>query len=122
MVRFAHNWDDATLQKTAELSVRNPDPLEIVIFRVLREALNNISKHAKAYLVRLSMKSPPNKIDLVIEDNGQGFDIEQARHVKLPNRGFGLTNMKERTMLSGGAFSIQSVEGAGTTVRASWPC
>ena len=99
-----------------------PDPLKIVIFRVLQEALNNISKHAKAYLVRLSMKAAPNKIELLIEDNGQGFDISQARSGKSLNRGFGLTNMKERTVLSGGAFSIQSVKGTGTTVRASWPC
>jgi PAS domain S-box-containing protein len=98
-----------------------PDPLKIIIFRVLQEALNNVSKHAKAYLVRLSMKSTPNTIDLVIEDNGEGFDIQQARDVKLPNRGFGLTNMKERTELSGGGFTIRSAKGAGTTVRASWP-
>ena len=119
---FERLHSDLRIEKRIEIEEREiPDPLKIVIFRVLQEALNNISKHAKAYLVRLSMKAVHNKIELVIEDNGKGFDIAQLGSVKLPNRGFGLTNMKERTVLSGGAFSIQSMKGAGTTLRASWP-
>jgi PAS domain S-box-containing protein len=98
-----------------------PEPLKIVIFRVLQEALNNASKHAKANLVRLFMKAKAGKIELVIEDNGQGFNVEQANSLKLLDWGFGLTSMKERTEVMGGSFSVKSVEGAGTTIRASWP-
>jgi signal transduction histidine kinase len=98
-----------------------PEPLKIVIFRVLQEALNNISKYGKANLVRISLKGTTDKIEFVVEDNGQGFDIEHVQYVKRSKRGFGLTSMKERIELSGGAFAIQSTPAAGTVVRASWP-
>jgi PAS domain S-box-containing protein len=98
-----------------------PELLKIVIFRVLQEALNNVSKHGKADLVRLSMKRTGTKIELIIEDNGQGFDVKHLRSVKESQIGFGLTSMKERTELSGGVFAIESTPRAGTVVRASWP-
>jgi len=56
-----------------------------------------------------------DKIELMIEDNGMGFDLETSK------RGLGLTSMRERTELSGGAFVIESTTGKGTTIRASWP-
>ncbi|MBN1842128.1 MAG: PAS domain S-box protein [Deltaproteobacteria bacterium] len=98
-----------------------PEPLKIVIFRVLQEALNNISKYGKANHVRISLKGTTGNIEFVVEDNGQGFDIEHMHNVKSSKRGFGLTSMKERIELSGGAFAIESTPGVGTVVRASWP-
>ena len=98
-----------------------PEPLKIVIFRVLQEALNNISKYGKANHVRISLKGITGKLEFIVEDNGQGFDIEHMRYVKSSKRGFGLTSMKERIELSGGAFAIESTPGVGTVVRASWP-
>jgi signal transduction histidine kinase len=94
-----------------------PEPLKIVIFRVLQEALNNVVKHSKAALVRVFLKGRNGKLELVVEDNGQGFDVERRSSEKR----FGLTSMKERTELSGGAFVIESIRGAGTVVRATWP-
>ena len=98
-----------------------PEPLKIVIFRVLQEALNNISKYGKANHVRISLKRITGKLEFIVEDNGQGFDIEHMRYVKSSKRGLGLTSMKERIELSGGAFAIESTPGVGTVVRASWP-
>jgi signal transduction histidine kinase len=55
------------------------------------------------------------RIELTIEDNGAGFDPETIK------QGLGLTSMRERTELSGGAFAVESVPGKGTTIRAQWP-
>jgi signal transduction histidine kinase len=97
-----------------------PESLKIVIFRVLQEALNNVAKYGKADLVRVSLKRTDERIELIIKDNGQGFDVERVRSAKSLTRGFGLTSMKERTELSGGSFLVESKKGAGTIVRASW--
>jgi len=98
-----------------------PEPIKIVIFRVLQEALNNATKHSKADVVRVALKGSNGQVELVVEDNGEGFDVEQVRSVKTLASGFGLSSMKERAELSGGSFSIESRQGAGTTIRASWP-
>jgi signal transduction histidine kinase len=97
-----------------------PEPLKIVIFRVLQEAVNNVAKHSKADLVRVSLKGTSGNIELAIEDKGQGFDVEHVRSVKLSKGRVGLASMRERTELSGGSFSIDSIKGQGTTVRALW--
>ncbi len=97
-----------------------PDSLKTVIFRILQEALHNVAKHAKAGLVRVALTKADDHIDLFLQDNGQGFDIDQALSSESSVRGFGLTSMKERAELSGGFFAIESVPGAGTTIRASW--
>jgi signal transduction histidine kinase len=98
-----------------------PDSLKVVIFRVIQEALNNIAKHSKADLVSLSLRKSDGKLELAIGDNGQGFDLDGARSKERPEKGFGLSSMRERTELSGGRFSIVSTIGAGTTIKAVWP-
>jgi len=97
------------------------DSLKIVIFRLLQEALNNVAKYGKGDTVRVSLKETEGHIELAIEDNGLGFDVDQVRSTKSLKGGLGLKSMKERTELSGGSFSIESAPGAGTLVRASWP-
>jgi PAS domain S-box-containing protein len=97
-----------------------PESLKIIIFRTLQEALNNVGKHGKAGLVSVVLEGTSSKIELVIEDNGQGFDVKRVKSVKGAARRFGLTNMEERIELSGGTFAIESTPGRGTTVRAWW--
>ena len=94
--------------------------LKIVIYRILQEALNNAAKHSKGDLATISLAKTGGRITLAIEDNGQGFNLEDLLSADTVKRGFGLTSMKERTELSGGSFSIESSVGQGTTIRASW--
>ena len=96
-------------------------PLKTVIYRILQEALNNIAKHSKADLVRLSLRETQGAVELIIQDTGQGFDLEETRLVKSSRKGLGLSSMRERAELSGGSFSIESSKGAGTVIRATWP-
>ena len=98
-----------------------PNPLKTLIYRVLQEALNNVAKHSGADRVTISLAKKDDTIQLAIEDNGCGFDIEEALSVESSERGFGLGSMRERTELSGGTFVINSAKGRGTCVVASWP-
>jgi PAS domain S-box-containing protein len=98
-----------------------PDSLKTVIFRVLQEGLNNIAKHSRAKVVLLFLRKTEKAIKLVIQDNGQGFDLSKAQSPEGASQGLGLKSMKERTELSGGSFEIESTQGKGTIVRASWP-
>ena len=98
-----------------------PGPLKIVIYRVTQEAMNNIAKHSKANIVRLCLRKIDGRMELVVEDNGQGIDLEKILDPKNKSLGFGFSSMRERTELSGGSFEIQSAEGKGTIIRASWP-
>ena len=91
------------------------DPLKAVVYRILQEAMNNIAKHSKANLVSTSLRKKDDRIELVIEDNGIGFDTESIKN------GFGLGSMRERAEFSVGSFDIESVKGKGTVMRASWP-
>jgi PAS domain S-box-containing protein len=98
-----------------------PEPLKMVIFRVLQEAMNNIAKHSDADLARLSFRKTDSAIALTVEDNGRGFDPEKALFLKNSEKRFGITSMKERTELTGGSFAIKSGSGTGTAISASWP-
>jgi signal transduction histidine kinase len=98
-----------------------PHPLKIVIYRIFQEAMNNIAKHSKANLVRLCLRKADGRMELILQDNGQGFNLEKALFQESSEKGFGLLSMKERTELSGGSFTIESTEGKGTTIRVSWP-
>jgi len=92
-----------------------PDPLKLVIFRILQEALNNVARHSKTSFVRLSLNKASKEIELTVSDNGVGFDVKET-----PRRGLGLVSMRERAELSNGFFAIESVKGKGTTVRITW--
>ncbi len=99
-----------------------PEPLKVVIYRVLQEALNNIAKHSKAHLVHLSLRKTDETIELAIKDNGLGFDLEDVLPREDLRTGIGLTSMRERIELSGGTFAIKSISGRGTAIRALWRC
>jgi len=98
-----------------------PDSLRTTIFRVIQESLNNTAKHSKADWVHLSLQKTDGGLELRIEDNGMGFDLESTLSLKSAARGYGLSSMRERVELSGGSFAVESTKGKGTLVQASWP-
>ncbi len=91
-----------------------PDSLKTPIFRICQEAMNNIAKHSKASLVSLCLQQQNGRMELSVQDNGQGFDLETVK------KGMGLSTMKERAQLSGGSFDLETAKGKGTIIRASW--
>lgn len=98
-----------------------PEPLKIVIFRIIQEALHNIGKHSQAEFTDFSLVRQNRAIELTIEDNGVGFDLNAVFAEKNTRMGLGLTSMRERAELSGGKFSIRSAPGKGTRIHAVWP-
>ncbi|RIH88023.1 Signal transduction histidine-protein kinase/phosphatase DegS [Meiothermus luteus] len=92
---------------------------ELVLFRVLQEALANAAKHGRPSLVQVSL-APLGERGGVLEirDNGRGFRADGAPEGM---GGFGLTQMRERVEARGGRFSVESVQGQGTLVRAELP-
>ena len=113
-------WSFVTTE--VDLQAKVPYLVELAIFRVLQEAMNNVSKHSQCKDVRVCLSKADNLIKLVVEDNGVGFDMPEVFSVNEDYRGFGLLSMKERTKLLGGSFSVRSALGSGTVVSASWPC
>jgi signal transduction histidine kinase len=119
---FQKIYTDIRIEKKIDIEENEvSNPLKTVIFRVLQEAMNNIAKHSKADLVRLSLNKQDANMELTIEDNGQGFDFKDVLSADGSGRGFGLASMRERTELSGGSFALESKRGEGTIIRASWP-
>jgi signal transduction histidine kinase len=87
------------------------DPnFQLVIYRLAQECLNNISQHSKATAVNISVSVADNVLRLQIEDNGIGFDVEQALERK---ESFGLTGMRERVAVLAGSFSVRSTRKQG---------
>jgi signal transduction histidine kinase len=94
----------------------NPaDQISVYLFRICQEGMQNIIKHAKASRVSLQLIENRDMLILIIEDNGAGFDPGLA------SAGNGLMNMKERSALLGGTFTIESEPGHGTTLRVKIP-
>ena len=94
-----------------------PEDLKIILFRIVQEALTNIEKHSGAEWVDLALLKREGAIELVIEDDGKGFDFESAVR---KGRGLGLLSMVERADLSGGTLTVKSNKGRGTRVEARW--
>ena len=113
---FQKTYSSVSIERRVDIEENHiPDSLRTPVFRICQEALNNVAKHSKASLVSLCLQNRNSRIELTIQDNGQGFDPDTTK------KGLGLSTMRERTELSGGTCTIESVRGAGTTIRCSWP-
>ncbi|NIT59498.1 MAG: hypothetical protein GWN00_25755 [Aliifodinibius sp.] len=97
-----------------------PDGLKITIFRVIQEALNNVAKHSKGSRATISLNRQQNKIELIIQDNGEGFSLEEYFSNTHLKQGIGLVSMRERVEQTGGEFYFSSKIGEGTTIRGVW--
>ncbi len=89
--------------------------LEVALFRLVQEALNNVLKHSNASNAKVIIEMKPEWVKAIVEDDGTGFDLEQA----LANQGgtkFGLISMKERISLLEGDIDIDTRPGRGTKI------
>jgi len=100
---------------------RLPPEVEVALFRITQEAINNIMKHSAAKNVAIDLQCDGEKCVLRIEDDGKGFDVEEITKVEKTGRGVGLFGMKERVTLVGGACTVQSEPGKGTTIISKVP-
>ena len=97
------------------------DELEIIgdiqlnLYRILQEQLNNIMKYAKATVIEVSLRLQSNAIQLRIYDNGIGFDTKHSKN------GIGLSNIKKRSQLFSGNFFLNSSPGNGCEIIVEIP-
>jgi len=97
-----------------------PSSLVIAIFRVIQESMTNVRKYANATEVVIKIEYLPDRINVVVRDNGKGFDVEKVLSEK-NGVAFGIVGMRERIQLLKGKFEIKSTLGKGTEVIISVP-
>ncbi|HYH16672.1 MAG TPA: PAS domain S-box protein [Flavisolibacter sp.] len=89
--------------------------LQLAIYRIMQEQLNNIIKHADATMVTIALAYENNQLRLAIKDNGKGFDPQARRS------GIGITNIRSRAESLDGAFQLESAPGKGCLIKITFP-
>jgi two-component system NarL family sensor kinase len=89
-----------------------PVRVEIGLYRIAQEALTNVIRHAQADCLSVQLVITPSQVQLVIEDDGQGFDSAQ-----IPKGHYGLIGINERAHLLGGQLKLESCPGEGTRIE-----
>jgi PAS domain S-box-containing protein len=92
-----------------------PEDVQTALFYIAQEALNNVVKHARATRVVVHLRSQPERVELIIEDNGRGFALEQT-----PSTSLGLGIMHERAAAVCASLQVASAVGHGTKVAVVW--
>lgn len=94
----------------------------LTLLRIIQEACSNAIKHSKATEINITLKFNDEFIELVIEDNGIGFETKDSSQIDIDTKsGFGLSMMRERVYLLSGTISIDSIEDKGTKIRVVVP-
>lgn len=101
---------------STESDLKLPNDYEVAIFRLIQECLNNAIKHAEPTIIQVKLERASKNINVVVRDNGKGFDTEQLK----PNS-FGLIGLQERVDLLKGKMEIKSKIGEGTLVMFQIP-
>ena len=95
--------------------------IETTCFRVAQEIVTNIARHAHARNVQVELHRLDNELELLIRDDGVGFDLTAARERATQGTSMGLLGMQERVLIVGGRLEIQSEPSRGTEVRVRFP-
>jgi signal transduction histidine kinase len=98
-----------------DLQVPITAEIEMAVYRIVQEALTNISKFAQATEVKLTLQSTSSQLDLSITDNGQGFKLDQN------TSGFGLQSMRDRALALNGTLKIETAPLAGCCITVNIP-
>jgi signal transduction histidine kinase len=100
---------------------RLPDEIELTLFRIAQESLNNCQKHSHAAQASINLHYYPDRIKLMISDNGDGFDVKKDAQAAIKRRRLGLIGMRERAELVGGKLVIRSILGKGSAISIDVP-
>lgn len=98
---------------------RLPGMLELVIFRIIQEALTNVRQHAQATQVAIHLRATEQNFEIVIEDDGKGLDLNAV--ISGRQRHLGLVSMHDRARLVGGSLQVGNRAQGGTRVLVTIP-
>ena len=114
-------WTNTELNIIGEIYELKP-AIEVAVFRIIQESLNNIAKHSNANNAIVSIEFLPKKLNISITDDGVGFDVQKiAETSDYNNGGFGLISIRERVELLEGTLNIKTAPGFGTKLIISLP-
>lgn len=103
------------------LEIDVPSPIETACFRIAQEAVTNVLQHASSTTLRVELSYRNDRLRLVVEDTGQGFDVTALTVGSGTASQLGLLGMRERAQLAGGEVHLESQNGRGTRVLAAFP-
>jgi signal transduction histidine kinase len=110
----------AEFEADAELE-RLSDGLKVILYRVVSELLVNIVKHARAETVRLTIRTPDDRLIIAVEDDGVGFEMSELDSWSERTTGLGLFKARDRIGGLGGELTIESAPGRGTRAEVYIP-
>lgn len=96
------------------------EDIEITIYRIIQEGIHNVKKHSMASAVKIDLIQTEKALQLVVVDNGKGFDVEEYHRQYDPSK-MGLRGIKERVDILNGVFSVESSPGKGTKLTVILP-
>jgi signal transduction histidine kinase len=102
-------------------SKRLPQHLEVSLFRMVQEAVNNIVRHAQAQHAQIRLAFADSVANVQVSDDGRGFDADRVLSLAVHARSVGLLGMQERVRLLNGSLTIDSHRGTGTTISIEIP-
>lgn len=114
----AAGWRTQLELREAEERLR--EDVETACFRICQEALTNAARYARATEVHVALHRSDDALELLVADNGTGFDLARYRSPEERKQHFGLVSMGERAALAGGRLEIDTAPGRGTRVHASF--
>jgi len=118
---FAERTGISLQLSCVSLTVRLPGDIELTLYRILQEALENVALHARARHVKVNLTRQGDRVQLVIHDDGISFDPEHQPAWRKGKSRLGLLDMRERATYAGGNLSVKSAPGNGTTVTVQIP-
>jgi signal transduction histidine kinase/AmiR/NasT family two-component response regulator len=119
--RYAKRLDIEVEFEAIDFEERLAAEVETALYRVVQEALTNAARHAQANRVRIRLEREESTVAGLIEDDGQGFNVEEVAGRETSERGAGLLGIRERVASLGGRFRIQSRPGQGTRLSLEIP-
>jgi two-component system, sensor histidine kinase and response regulator len=114
LIQEFHQATGISVESQIDLSHPVSNQVNLVVYRIVQEGLTNICKYAEATAVKLHIQTTPDKLSLVLQDNGKGFCLEDT-----PS-GFGFQGMQERIIAVGGYMEVQSAPAAGCQITATF--
>ncbi|HUS15454.1 MAG TPA: ATP-binding protein [Chloroflexia bacterium] len=100
---------------------RLPQPVEVAVYRIVQESLNNVAKHAHATHAQVNLEMEGEELLVTVEDDGSGFNVDDLAEQGDSGKALGIASMRQRAEMLGGQIVLESLVGRGTKVSASIP-